>query len=61
MTFESGFRHPGEVRASDSRGVRAKDSGSGVTSRGTAQQVHADQKQAGSSLVKQESEIKKKN
>ena len=42
-------------------GVRAKDSGSGVTSRGTAQQVHADQKQAGSSLVKQESEIKKKN
>lgn len=61
MTLEAGFSHPGEVWASDSCGVRAKDSGSGLTSRETAQQVHADQKQAGSSLVKQESEIKKKN
>lgn len=40
MTLEAGFSHPGELWASDSCGVRAKDSGSGLASRGTAQQVH---------------------
>lgn len=61
MTLEAGFSHPGEVWASDSCGVRAQDSGSGLTARETAQQVYTDQRQAGSSLVKQESEIKKKD